>query len=238
MTDCPVLHEDRQLIIIAKPQGLLSHPNPGTPEPAAFQGDFDPAERCFHLGRQRTWLIHRLDQDTSGVLLAAKDASSADTLREAFASGQVRKRYLALVASSGGLKPQGQWLDHLTVQHQRDRVRTVVKIGMKPNAELRYRVVSYSAEHHVTLIEIDLITGKTHQIRVQAASRRHGLVGDDIYGDFAMNRQLRSLLGTKRLFLHAHQLSLPHPSTKAKLTITAEPDWQENLAKLAITPQK
>jgi RluA family pseudouridine synthase len=237
ITPCPILFEDKSLLIVAKPHGLLSHPNVDGGEASAFYGDFDAAQRCFTKGNQRTWLIHRLDQDTSGALLAAKDARTADALRDAFAEGQVRKRYHALVASTGGLKPQGTWLDHLTTQQQRDRVRTTVKLGSRPNAELHYRVLGFQAQHHVTLLDIDLITGKTHQIRVQAASRKHGLVGDDVYGDFALNRQLRGVLGTRRLFLHAHQLTVVHPVTKQKIQVTAPTDaeWQSSMERLGLS---
>ena len=240
VTPCTILHEDKWLIIIAKPHGVLSHPNShkaASQDSCAFHGDYDPAERSFKKGKQRTWLIHRLDQDTSGALLAAKDPHTADILRDAFSTGKVRKRYLALVASSGGLKPTSTWVDHLATDHQKDRVRTIVRPGAKPNAELRYRVLSHSPQHHVTLLEIDLLTGKTHQIRVQAATRRHPLIGDDIYGDFSLNRHLRSTHRSRRLFLHAHQLSLQHPSTGTQLTVQApvSPDWAAALSTLGLS---
>jgi RluA family pseudouridine synthase len=240
ITPCPILFEDKWLMVLHKPAGLLSHPNDSkaaAAEGCAFYGDYDPAERCFKKASTRTWLIHRLDQDTSGALLAAKDQRTADTLRDAFAEGKVRKRYHALVASSGGLKPTSTWVDHLATVHQRDRVRTTVKIGSRPNAELRYRVLSFNPQHHVTLIEIDLLTGKTHQIRVQAASRKHSVIGDDVYGDFSLNRQLRSLLGTRRLFLHAHELSFQHPSTAAKFSVKAPPpsEWTAALKYLSLS---
>jgi RluA family pseudouridine synthase len=223
-------------MIIAKPSGVLSHPNeqPTAVEDCAFYGDYDAEKRCFLKSGQRTWLIHRLDQDTSGALLAAKDERTADALRDAFAEGKVRKRYLALVASAGGLKPEGTWLDHLVTLHKRMGVRTMVKTAARPNAELRYRVVDFSKTHHLTLLEIDLLTGKTHQIRVQAAHRKHCLIGDDVYGDFALNKKLRSQLGLRRLFLHAHELSFPHPQTKAMLKITApvSEEWKAGLGRL------
>jgi RluA family pseudouridine synthase len=235
LTPCPILHEDSSLLIIDKPTGLLSHPNSRTrQEPCAFLGDFDVDERTFKQGKQRVWLIHRLDQDTSGVLLAAKTEKAAEALRQAFADHAVTKTYCALVASSGGLKPKGQWLDHLATAPAGRKVRTVVRPGARPNAELHYTAGDYSTEHRVTQIEIDLITGRTHQIRVQAAHRRHPVVGDDVYGDFALNRSLRSVLGTRRLFLHARRLTLKHPKTGAVLRVEAPFDsaWQAGIAAL------
>lgn len=225
-------------MIVDKPSGMLSHPNDSKREIAnsAFYGEYDYQARCFRKSGHCTWLIHRLDQDTSGALLAAKNESTANSLREAFAAGRVTKRYLALVASAGGLKPQGTWLDHLATEQRRGSVRTVVKMQLRPNAELNYRLVDFNKEYRVSLLEIDLLTGKTHQIRVQAASRKHPLVGDDVYGDFSLNRQLRKELGAARLFLHAHELRFSHPHTKKKLTLKSalSNDWTAALEKLEL----
>jgi len=222
ITRCEVLHEDRFIIVVNKPHGVLSHPNPKStrPQSAAFEGRYDADSRCFTGPAGKIWLIHRLDQDTSGVLLAAKDEKTAAACRVAFEAEAVRKIYLALCAG-GGLKPEGAWLDHLVTAHEKHQVRTAVRHGPRPNAEARYRLVEYSAAHRLSLVEIELITGKTHQIRVQAASRRLPLVGDDVYGSFDLNRKLRQSLGARRLFLHAHELRLKHPASGQMLTIQA-----------------
>lgn len=222
ITSCPVLHEDRHLLVVDKPHGVLSHPNPKSAKPqrCAFEGRYDADTRCFHTPSGRIHLIHRLDQDTSGVLLAAKDEKTADRCREAFEAEQVRKQYLAL-SCGGGLKNEGVWLDHLTTEHARHQVRTAVRRGARPNAELRYRLLHYSAAHRLSLLEIDLITGKTHQIRVQAASRHVPLAGDDVYGSFDLNRALKKALHIRRLFLHARQLTLKHPASGQPLVFRA-----------------
>lgn len=218
----PILFEDRWLMMIDKPAGVLSHPNPKgkVDDLCAFEGSYDFEEKCFTSPTGKLWLIHRLDQDTSGVLLAAKDAKTAEVLRRAFEEHAVKKIYFAL-AAGGGLAKQGVWLDHLVVNHQRKQVRTEVVRGRAPNAESRYRLVNYSPVTRLSLIEIELITGKTHQIRVQCASRHLPIVGDDVYGDFTLNRRLRKDLGLKRLMLHARSLTLKHPITGAKMTIEA-----------------
>lgn len=222
ITRCEVLHEDRFLLVVNKPHGVLSHPNPKSskPQSAAFEGSYDADRRCFTSAAGKVWLIHRLDQDTSGVLLAAKDEKTAAACREAFEAESVRKTYLALCAG-GGLKNEGVWLDHLITSHERHQVRTTVRHGQRPNAEALYRLVDYSAAHRLSLVEIELITGKTHQIRVQAASRRLPLVGDDVYGSFDLNRKLRQSLGARRLFLHAHELRLKHPASGQMLSVKA-----------------
>lgn len=222
MTRCEILHEDRFILVVNKPHGVLSHPNPKSakPQPAAFEGSYDADRRCFKGSAGSLWLIHRLDQDTSGVLLAAKDEKTAAACREAFEAEAVRKTYLALCVG-GGLKPEGVWLDHLITVHERHQVRTTVRHGPRPNAEAHYRLIEYSPTQRLSLVEIELITGKTHQIRVQAASRRLPLVGDDVYGSFDLNRKLRHSLGARRLFLHAHELRLKHPASGQMLSVKA-----------------
>ncbi len=222
MTRCEILHEDRFIIVVNKPHGVLSHPNPkaAKPQTAAFEGSYDHDRRCFKTSAGNVWLMHRLDQDTSGVLLGAKDEKTATACREAFEAEAVRKTYLALCCG-GGLKPEGVWLDHLVTAHAGHQVRTTVRHGPRPNAEAKYRVIEHNAANRVTLIEIELITGRTHQIRVQAASRHLPLVGDDVYGSFDLNRKLRKSINAKRLFLHAHELRLKHPASGQMLSVKA-----------------
>ncbi|MDB6073934.1 MAG: pseudouridine synthase, RluA family, partial [Verrucomicrobiaceae bacterium] len=121
----------------------------------------------------------------------------------------------------GGFKPEGVWLDHLATVRQKNKVRTGVDKTRRPNAEARFKLLGYSATQRLSLLEVALVTGKTHQIRVQAASRQHPILGDDVYGDFDLNRKLRKELGLKRLFLHASQLQVLHPETGKVLTVDA-----------------
>jgi RluA family pseudouridine synthase len=222
ITQCPILHRDRFLVVINKPAGVLSHPNSGrsdAKERSAFEGRYDMEQKCFLGAAGRVWLIHRLDQDTSGVLLGALDEKTALRCREAFEAGSVRKSYLTLVR--GSLSPAGTWLDHLAVSRDRGRVRTAVLKGRPPNAELRFKMRGFHAATRLSLIDIDLITGRTHQIRVQAASRQHPLIGDDVYGDFDLNRRLRKEFNLRRLFLHARQIELKHPASGEVLRVEA-----------------
>lgn len=222
-TTCPILHEDRAIVIVNKPSGLLSHPNPGQSPAegtAAFLGPYDAAKRCFTTPAGPLWLIHRLDEDTSGVLLAAKTEAAANACRAAFEEDRVRKRYFALV-TGGGLRKTGAWLDHLATAHGKGKARTRTVPGARPNAELHYALLGESPTLRLALLDIDLLTGKTHQIRVQAASRHHPILGDDIYGNFTLNRDLRRSLGLQRLFLHAHTLEILHPQTRKKITAKA-----------------
>ena len=225
-TQCPIIHQDSRFIVVHKPPGILSHPNAtGPAERAAFQGRFDAERKSFSTPAGTVWLMHRLDQDTSGVLVGTLDAEAAAHCRTSFEQGRVQKTYLSLLF--GSPQPAGTWKDALVTQREKGRVRTIVQRGVRPNAELSYRVVAQNRTQRITLVEINLITGRTHQIRVQAASRHTPVVGDDVYGDFTRNKAFRKAMGIRRLCLHACRLSLPHPNTGAMLTFHAPepPEW-------------
>lgn len=151
--------------------------------------------------------------------MAALDEKTAERCRALFEEGSISKRYMAVVRGSPA--SHGVWQDHLTTAKSGGAVRTQVLKGRSPNAELRYEVRSHSEEHRLSVIDILLITGRTHQIRVQAASRQHPLAGDDVYGDFSMNRRLKTSLGLKRLALHAHRLEFKHPASGLKTVLEA-----------------
>lgn len=226
LTQCTVLYQDAHLIVVQKPHGVLSHPNKSSDqERSAFEGRYDLDKKCFHGPAGLVWLVHRLDQDTSGILIGALDGETAKRCREAFESGLVGKTYRTLLLGSPG--KDGAWRDALVTQRERGRVRTIVQPGGRPNAELRFRVLSQNRTQRVALVEIDLITGRTHQIRVQAASRHLPVLGDDVYGDFGRNRLFRKNAGVRRLCLHACRLTLPHPNHGKLLTIHCPepPEW-------------
>jgi RluA family pseudouridine synthase len=223
-TTCKILYRDSWLLMIEKPSGVLSHPNPGVTKTGrrprcAFEGSYDTTNRRFDSPGGPVWLMHRLDQDTSGVLLAALDGTSALHCREFFENGAVEKHYLAVVV--GHLPLQGTWKDSLAEKRSSGKIRVFVRRGALPNAEMRFRVCATSPSTGLSLLEVQLLTGRTHQIRVQAASRHRPVLGDDIYGDFALNRWARKHSGLRRLFLHANSLTLPHPESGQPLTIVS-----------------
>ena len=218
-TQCPVLFEDADLIVINKPEGVLSHPNPGTKSPAAaFEGSYDLGDRRFQTPQGPVWLIHRLDQDTSGVLLAAKNKKSFAACRNAFEKRAVKKSYLALV-SRRPMPPHGIWRDTLMEQRSSGGIRSAINYSGKPNAFLNYKMKEYFPKFNLSLLEIELLTGKTHQIRVQSAYRGHPVAGDRIYGNFNLNKELRQALDLRRMFLHAWRLVFPHPASGKLLTV-------------------
>ncbi len=211
ITRCPILLDDEALLAVAKPDGVLSHPNPsGTRAACAFEGRYDPVARRFDGPAGQVWLVHRLDQDTSGVLLAARSEEVAAACRALFEQKCIRKSYAALV--QGLPHPaSGHWLDRLLKRSGEGAVRSAVGHGGPPNADLSYRVGRNFPGARCCLLQIILVTGRTHQIRVQAASRDHPVAGDRVYGNFGWNRDLRDRPRLRRLFLHALKLELPHP---------------------------
>lgn len=219
-TRCPVLFRDQWLILVNKPAGVLSHPNDKKKQTrAAFEGPYDFADRRFDTPQGPVWLIHRLDQDASGVLLAARESSIAKRCRAIFEARQIQKQYVALVP---GRPPwQGKWRDHLGERREKARVRAFVDRSRPPNAELRWSVKRFFPRVGLSLLVIQLITGKTHQIRVQAAFHGFPIAGDEIYGDFPFNRKLRKTIGLRRLFLHGEFLHFPHPKTGRFLKVKA-----------------
>lgn len=227
-TSCPILYEDESLIVVDKPAGVLSHPNTsvskltstGEKPRAAFEGDYHFEERRFETPAGPIWLMHRLDQDASGAVLAVKSKELTARVRELFDKNELSRKYLALV--SGIVIPhKGEWQDRLLEKKQPGQVRGFVAPQGKPNAVLHYALAQNFPRSKISLVEIELVTGKTHQIRIQAAHRKHPVCGDRVYGDFLLNRKLKDRISLKRLFLHAFELGFRHPITKKFLAVEA-----------------
>ncbi len=230
-----ILYDDGGIIAINKPSGVLSHPNPGrTREPVVFHGGYDFDTRAFDAPGGKIFLLHRLDLETSGVLLAARDSELARRMREMFPAKRIRKLYTALLQGAPREGKKGRWLDHLEKIPGRQRATVQVVRNRKPNAELLFQIVRIFPSTRLTLAEIELITGLTHQIRVQAASRHRPILGDSLYGSFKANREMKKRFGLDRMFLHASRVEFRHPST-GKPTIIKAPlpeDLAEVLDKL------
>lgn len=210
------------LLAVEKAAGILSHPNrPEDRRRSLLQADFDPETEAFARGEERWYLLHRLDAPTSGVLLLAEEPDLAAAVRGLFAEHVVKKHYNALVK---GHQRAGRetWRDHLAVQRQRGRLRTATRRG-PPNAVTEVRVSERKAgTPALTLLDLFPRTGRTHQLRVQCASRHLPIVGDATYGDFAFNRAFKQRTGQDRLYLHSRR-------------VTVELNWQGS--DLAFAPE-
>jgi 23S rRNA pseudouridine955/2504/2580 synthase len=205
----PVIFEDDALIALDKPAGLAVHGGSGIAHGAI------ESLRSMRPQARYLELVHRLDRDTSGVLLVAKKRSALAALHAMLRERAIDKRYLAGVA--------GRFRNELQRVRASLAKRTTAEGGKHvtvsadgQEAETVFRRLERGAEF--SLLEAELLTGRTHQIRVHLAHLGHPILGDDKYGDFELNRKLRKL-GLKRMFLHAASLAFAHPLTGAPVSL-------------------
>jgi 23S rRNA pseudouridine955/2504/2580 synthase len=214
-----IIFEDEALLIIDKPAGFAVHGGSGVSRGVIEQMRLERPKAKF------LELVHRLDRETSGVLMLAKKRSALVALHEMIRNNQTDKRYLMLVA--------GEWLE------KKKRVTLDLQKYVLPNGERRVNVVTdknkdkydqaqvsetifYLKQSFAgfSLLEAQLITGRTHQLRVQLAHLGFPILGDDKYGDFANNKGLAKK-GLKRMFLHSAETNLRHPVSGDKLKLIA-----------------
>ena len=206
-----VIYEDDALLVIDKPAGTAVHGGSGVSRGVIEQLRLErPDARYLEL-------VHRLDRDTSGVLMLAKRRSALLDLHRQLREGRVRKLYATLV--------KGRWRDdkrsvklplNKYVLASGERRVSVGRDGMSAHTVFRL-LRSWSS---LSLVEAELKTGRTHQIRVHLAHLEHPVAGDDKYGDFALNKQL-ARQGLKRMFLHAFKAVIVHPVTGAEIELEA-----------------
>jgi 23S rRNA pseudouridine1911/1915/1917 synthase len=207
-----VRYEDEDLAVVAKPAGVVVHRAPGIHEPTLVDALAVRMPLAPAAGEDRPGVVHRLDRDTSGLLVVAKTDAAHAALVEAIRQRRVERRYLALVAGAFGL-PTGR-IEAPVGRLLADRTR----MGVRPDgreAVTDFRVLEPMGA--VSLIEAKLGTGRTHQIRVHLAHVGHPVVGDRTYGRPAA--RLAGQLGLERPFLHACSLRFRHPVTGAELSV-------------------
>ena len=209
--DAAIVFEDARLLALNKPSGVASHGGSGI--------SFGAIETLRALRPKDTLeLVHRLDRDTSGLLVVAKKRSALGELqallREDHGAG-ISKRYLALV--------KGRW--HNELQHVRLPLHKYLtaegerRVSVNPEGKAAHSIVRLVARwENFSLVEVELKTGRTHQIRVHLAHLGFPIAGDDKYGDFPLNRALQKT-GLGRMFLHAAKLALPHPLSGAPVEL-------------------
>jgi 23S rRNA pseudouridine955/2504/2580 synthase len=212
-----ILYEDEWLMAVDKPSGMAVHPGSGITSgtlvdhvraylgPRAVRNDFAASP------------AHRLDRETSGVILVAKRRPAMVHFTEVFTHGHSRKRYLALVK---GRMPRPSGVIDLPLSEHQQTAASKAAHGVKmQEAVTRYRVLKQAGD--AALLEATIETGRTHQIRRHLAAIGHPVAGDRKYGDFAFNRELRARWGLKRLFLHAQRIEFPHPEHQRKISVEA-----------------
>ncbi len=228
-----ILYEDSELIVLNKPAGLVVHPAAGNPDRTlvnALIAHCGPGLKGGLTGiggEQRPGIVHRLDKDTSGLMVAAKTAAAHAGLVAQFAARSIERSYLALVW--GRPQPAAGRLTGNIGRSPRNRKKmAVLKRGGRP-AETGYKVLRAFQNGRVSLVECRLKTGRTHQIRVHLAAAGHPLQGDPLYGggDARRARALpaparQALAALGRQALHAKTLGFQHPVTGKSLQFTSE----------------
>ena len=216
-----IVHEDAALIVIDKPAGLVVHPGAGQPDRTLMNALLAHAPAL--AGVPRAGIVHRLDKDTSGLLVVAKTVIAQASLVKQLADRSMRRIYLAVVQ---GDPPASGIIDAALGRDARSRVKMAVTERGKP-ARTAYKVLERFG--NAALVECRLETGRTHQIRVHFQHIRHPLVGDAVY-----RRGTRQGIEFPRQALHATELSLVHPATEETVTWNAVPprDFQRLLATL------
>ena len=229
-----ILLEDEWLMAVNKPSGMAVHTGSGITGgtlvdyvraylgPKAVRNDFTASP------------AHRLDRETSGVILVAKRRPAMVHFTEVFTHGKSRKRYLTLV--KGKMSKDSGVIDLPLSEHQQTAESKARRGVNMQEAVTRWKVIKQSSE--VALLSCSIETGRTHQIRRHLAAVGHPVAGDRKYGDFAFNRELKARWGLKRLFLHAERIEFPHPQHGGKVTVEAQlpPELQDILKRAALEP--
>lgn len=226
-----VVYEDEALIVINKPAGLVVHPGAGNPRGTLVNALLYHCPTLAVGGAVRPGIVHRLDKDTSGLLVVAKTDTAQQRLQQQFKRREVQKRYVALVI--GAVSAASGYVNAPIGRHPVQRVKMAVVEGGR-EARTRWTVRTRyqdAAGRPYTLLDVDLETGRTHQIRVHLAWVGYPLVGDTLYGP------QRQPLPAPRQCLHAAQLSFAHPLTGEALSFSAPlpEDFTQVIAQLSPT---
>jgi 23S rRNA pseudouridine955/2504/2580 synthase len=229
----PILMEDDDFIAIDKPAGVAVHGGSGVSSGVIEQLRQARPEASY------LELVHRLDRDTSGILLIAKKRSSLVRLQDQFRDRETGKTYLALVS---GEWPSGQRVIDIALHKylQADGERRVRTTSSDDADGMRSITLAKPIQYlpvcplqglpPMTIMQVTIKTGRTHQIRVHMASQGHPIVGDDKYGDFDLNKRLLKM-GVRRMFLHAWRLQFNHPQSAERITLFAP--WPQELSTFA-----
>ena len=219
MKGVEILHDDRDIIVVNKPAGLVVHRAPGYPDGTLCDLLLARYPEMAGVGSaERPGVVHRLDRETSGVMVLARTQSAYLALRRAFEShAAVKKTYLAVL--HGAPKPASGTLRTLIGRKPFDAKRMAVVERNGHPAVTHWTVLSRHGA--LALVEFVIETGRTHQIRVHAAHLGCPIAGDPLYGDALRDRRLAP--PPRRPLLHAVELSFPHPATHRTVTFAAAP---------------
>ena len=229
-----ILHQDEDIFVIDKPAGLVVHPAAGHPDGTLVNGLLAQDPRLEQL--PRAGIVHRLDKDTSGIMVVARNLNSHNWLVEALQEREVKREYVALAR---GVITAGRTIETGIGRHPRNRKKMAVLERGKP-AITHFQVTRKFG--HYSLIRVQLETGRTHQIRVHLAHINHPLLGDPVYAgraqipagiDPALENVIRDF---KRQALHAERLVFTHP--RSRETVEFKADWPRDFSGLIETLER
>ena len=213
--DFKVVYDDSDVIVIDKPAGVAAHPSPGWRGPTVIGGVIAAGYQVSTSGAaERQGVVHRLDVGTTGLMVIAKNENSYSNLKQQFRDRTVTKVYHALV--QGHMDPTEGTIDAPIDRHPREDYRFAVVADGKPSIT-HYKALEFFPA--VSLLEIELETGRTHQIRVHFSALRHPLVGDMTYG---ADHTIASRLEITRPWLHARELKFIHPASGSEIAFFSE----------------
>ncbi len=235
-----IVYEDDDLAVINKPAGMMVHAGAGATEDARNRGTLVNA-LLHHLnslssagGELRPGIVHRLDKETSGLIVVAKNNEAHRRLSAQFAAREVKKKYVALV--HGWVKKDSGTLTQSISRDPVRRMRMTTRLEGGRTAVTHYRVARRldTKFGKFTLLDVKIDTGRTHQIRVHVATMGHPIVGDTVYGAPAQARGKSAAIALKRNFLHAAELEFQHPRTGKPIALNSDlpPDLEEFLRKV------
>ncbi|KRM91742.1 RluA family pseudouridine synthase [Fructilactobacillus florum] len=224
-----IVYEDDQVLVVDKPQGMVVHPAPGHPNHTLVNAILYHTKLPGINGGIRPGIVHRIDKDTSGLLMVAKTKQAQESLSQQLQAKTNRRKYLALV--HGNLKQPKGTIDAPLGRSHTDRKKQAVVTGGRP-AVTHFRVLEHFGSDY-TLIECQLETGRTHQIRVHLQFIQHPVVGDPVYGP-------RKTISGHGQFLHACELGFKHPVTGEELDFTSPvpPIFKKTLTTLRMRYQQ
>jgi 23S rRNA pseudouridine1911/1915/1917 synthase len=216
-----IIYEDDDIVVVDKPTGVAAHPTPGWTGPTVIGGLVGTGHRVATSGAaERQGIVHRLDANTTGVMVVAKSESAYSALKQAFRDRTVSKTYHALI--QGHPDPLSGTIDAPIGRHPSGDARFAVVADGRPSVTHYDTIEAFRA---ASLLSVGLETGRTHQIRVHMAALRHPCCGDLMYG---ADPRLAAHLGLTRQWLHAVRLSFAHPSTGREVTF--ESRYPDDLA--------
>lgn len=226
--DMEIVYQDTDLVIVNKPIGCAAHPSPGWSGPTVVGALIASGISITSSGpAERQGIVQRLDVGTSGLMMVAKTESAYLRLKDMFRNREIKKIYHAL--AQGHVEPAIGTIDAPIDRHPKEDYKMAVVIDGKPSIT-HYEVIEYYRA--VTLLKLELETGRTHQIRVHMSAIRHPLVGDLTYG---ADPNLAAQIGVARPWLHAQALEFTHPLSGLPINVTANypHDLSDSLAKLS-----